>query len=547
MPAQCLVNEGTVIEDFHTASEWSVSSSEAYTPADEFITLSGVGSVRLASKASTTVARMEKIISLDLSALATSIAKLDVHVRHDWPTTSSGGLVKVTVEFSSTTDYSKSFKYTSPHYLHGGWVRLTIAPGDWVNTGSESWSNTMVRMRVGFTCNASNSLITAHFDSFHIGWQTTPAVVVVLCDSYLGQYENALGILADYGVQASLRPNLMKLGTNGGTPTAERGDVSGWTTSHMSAAQLMEMYHAGHEVLIAAKQRDNNDHYTWRNRNDDVAIEDLNIARSELYGYGISPVELASPWGAGTHRIASLAQKLGFAFSFYEAAACEATPVVGSEVHWRGVSTPTSLGDVKGWVDAIEVNGGSLILYFFDIDDDGTYYYWPATSFDALLDYIINAKGIDIMPLSAWYAFASDVPSFKRNSSPANRFILGSLDLNNQLTYFVDNEGVNLGQPQTTWDEVPSYAASANAQVNVSRRGLIPVTLPMRVVGTSASDLRANLAALWNEVDKVSNTLIVGDETYDIVISSRPATIERDPLYVLGHTARFTLQLYRKP
>lgn len=125
---------------------------------------------------------------------------------------------------------------------------------------------------------------------------------------------------------------------------------------------------------------------------------------------------------------------------------------------------------------------------------------------------------------------------------------LGSLNLNNGTSYFVQNEGVNLGQPQTTWDEVMTYSASVNTQVNVhAKKALIPIQIPMMVKGTSVSDLLSKLSALWVEVDKASNTLTWDSESFSIVYSSRPETIERDQLFQLNFTARFTLTLMRTP
>jgi hypothetical protein len=124
---------------------------------------------------------------------------------------------------------------------------------------------------------------------------------------------------------------------------------------------------------------------------------------------------------------------------------------------------------------------------------------------------------------------------------------LGSLNINNGSTYFVLNKGVNLGTNQTTFDEVPNYSGAANAQTNVQRGHLIKMTIPMMVKGTSVSNLLSNLNSLWTEVDKATNTLTWDSESFTIVYSSRPETIERDEFFQLGFQARFTLELMREP
>lgn len=125
---------------------------------------------------------------------------------------------------------------------------------------------------------------------------------------------------------------------------------------------------------------------------------------------------------------------------------------------------------------------------------------------------------------------------------------LGTLNLNDGTNYFVDLEGLDLGQPITTWDEVPSYAGTSNVQVNVTaKKALIPVTIPMRVKGSSYADLNTKLSAIWTEVDKASNSLTFMDDSpaYSIVYSSRPANLART--YVGQFLAEFTLVLMRTP
>lgn len=125
--------------------------------------------------------------------------------------------------------------------------------------------------------------------------------------------------------------------------------------------------------------------------------------------------------------------------------------------------------------------------------------------------------------------------------------ILGAINLNDGDHYFVDNYGFSLGNKQTVWDEVTSYAPGPNVQVNVRRTSLIPVTIPMRVHGTSLNELESKLDALWVEVDAATNTLTAGGDSYDVVYSTRPDTIERDPMFQLGYDAHFTLVMMRKP
>ena len=129
----------------------------------------------------------------------------------------------------------------------------------------------------------------------------------------------------------------------------------------------------------------------------------------------------------------------------------------------------------------------------------------------------------------------------------SNSFILGSIDLNDGVHYFVDPLGVNFGQMQTTWDEEANYASGANVQCNVKRSALVVVTIPMWVQGSSYTDLEYWIEHLWNEVDLPSNSLVHNNKIYTIVYSTRPDTIERDQTFVLSYRAHFTLTLMRQP
>ena len=127
-----------------------------------------------------------------------------------------------------------------------------------------------------------------------------------------------------------------------------------------------------------------------------------------------------------------------------------------------------------------------------------------------------------------------------------------TINLNNQTTHFVGGDGFNLGQPQTTWDEAVNYSGGAAAQVAVQRKHLVPVTIPMWVVGSSVSNLNTLLSTLWTMVDACTTaspgTLQVASETaMNIVYSSRPEDLLRDNRYEMQYRAFFTLVLMREP
>ena len=125
---------------------------------------------------------------------------------------------------------------------------------------------------------------------------------------------------------------------------------------------------------------------------------------------------------------------------------------------------------------------------------------------------------------------------------------LSGINLNDHVNYFVDAAGVDLGEMQTTSTEEINYAGGANVQTQVLRGSLVAVTIPMWVQGSSLSNLKTLLVALWAQVDKPpGNTFVTDLDTYTLAWCSRPSSIPRDVNYILNFRADFTLVLTRQP
>ena len=102
---------------------------------------------------------------------------------------------------------------------------------------------------------------------------------------------------------------------------------------------------------------------------------------------------------------------------------------------------------------------------------------------------------------------------------------LDSLDINDGTKYSV-LEGAYLGGAITTFDEYRGFDGTVNLY-NVSAANLIQMTIPLMVMGTSVSDLRANLAALNATIDGCAaaggKVLAFDGVDYTVVASSHVA------------------------
>lgn len=185
MSVPSVLSEGTVVEDFDLASEWTADST-AYAAADtRFSKTLGKRGCKLALKAtsaSSTVHYWTKTISSDLSSYGGMFEFKFYIPASPLLTTESG--IKVEVGFSSTTDWTKHFSFQSATNVHSGWNYMRIAPEDWVNTGSESWSNTMLRLRIGMKPSWTGNMNVLYADTLTGGVETMPVVVFSFWDNY---------------------------------------------------------------------------------------------------------------------------------------------------------------------------------------------------------------------------------------------------------------------------------------------------------------------------------------------------------------------------
>ena len=97
------------------------------------------------------------------------------------------------------------------------------------------------------------------------------------------------------------------------------------------------------------------------------------------------------------------------------------------------------------------------------------------------------------------------------------------LNINDGTKYSV-MPGANLGAKVTTYNEYIGYDGTAK-QANVMRAALVPMVIPLMVMGTSVSDLRTNVAALNTKIDACGpsspKTLAFDGVNYSIVASSQ--------------------------
>jgi hypothetical protein len=109
----------------------------------------------------------------------------------------------------------------------------------------------------------------------------------------------------------------------------------------------------------------------------------------------------------------------------------------------------------------------------------------------------------------------------------------------------------NPGRAQRTWEEVGSYAATYNQQVNVKASALVEMRLLIRVVGSSVSDLQDKIDAIDTICAKASATMTYDpgsdSRTYTTVYSLPCEYVEDTTYYSTKFTALVEVRPMRRP
>ena len=543
MTAPCVVSEGTLIDVFGTASDWSVIQN-AWTSEQSYDDDSAEKPTFVASPtAGGDPGIYQRTISLDLSSLYTPAMSLLYWSYPMYPT--SGGhkqYATLGISFSSTTDFSKSMSWTMPtsEYIKSGLNRIVIGSGQWTNTGSESWSNTMVRMRVTLDPAAYGYYVGVRGVELRGDYETTPYIALVFDNMMHSVMDNAFPFLDNLDIPATVQIDIPDIQT--GHPY--KPEIADIHTLQDAGWACMERYMP--ETLGTSIPHG----IGFDQMSTGIHQATVDYTREWWFSHGLTSHGLGSAIGMRYNwEIERLYRNNGVRWAVQNGFMNMATPFTFDSRYQIGVrivsiNQSVTLAIAKGWVDECVDYGTSLALSFKELAVSPTGEQWGWQDFQDLVAYI-QAEGVALVTLPQ---LCYNCDGATANTGAANSVILGSIELNDGVNYFVENEGLNLGEKQTNWDEVPSYAATPNAQVNLRRGGLVPVTLPLMVKGSSDGDLDNKLAALWVEVDKTSNTLTLGsNESYTVIYSTRPDTIERDTTYHLSYIARFTLVLMREP
>lgn len=225
-----LIRAGELLESFQTIGEWSRGSAAGSIADDVQHFTEGDQSLRVTFASGTSVF-YDKTINQKVNGHKGMFLKIYVP--------SLTNLGSVALYIASVSNFSKFFSKTiQATALHEGYNYIHIAPSEWSNTGSEAWSNTMVRLRI--RVNATTGTPAVSFCAIHTSQYNRPKVMVTFDDSWDSQYTKAFAYMSPRGLKGTIYAIGSKLRTAGYCTLAQLQEIyaDGWDIGNHGSVNL---------------------------------------------------------------------------------------------------------------------------------------------------------------------------------------------------------------------------------------------------------------------------------------------------------------------
>ena len=378
--ANYLVTSGTLFESFETIGDWTQDSGSAVV--DTSIYDSGAGSLKVTS-ASGTVGRVTKTINQSFANIGSMVFWVYVPDKT--------GILNVQFILSSSTSFASYFSVSKAiGVFHEGWNAINIARSDWTANGGESWSNTMVRLRLAVYADVA-ATPTVYFDSLYTGQYGRPKCVFTFDDGIATPITVGKPIMDAYGFKGTLYVVQNYLGTGG---------------SFATESQIQTAYDAGWDV---GNHTQNHVHLDQQATYTDIYNEMLNnqnYLMSKGWTRNDCHKHFCYPYGGYDSRAVQAANDLGMITSTSTLEKIQGNFLDNRQLLTRrNLGNTNSLATAKGYVDEAIAKGGTVIFQMHKlVANPAAATEWAPTDFQALVDYIASKKEqIDVVPITEWY------------------------------------------------------------------------------------------------------------------------------------------------
>lgn len=399
LPQEYVTKAGIIFEDFENLADWTgVTNGTLSDDYQNFKT--GTKSLKLShTYGAGTYAFATKTISTQFSDKSECL--------HLWVYLDIAA--PILIYLSSTTDFSKYFLYNASITTHQGWNHIAIGREQWSNTGGESWSNTMIRMRIRVQANMSGQTVNASFDSISTDAVGIPKCLVVFDDAKITAYTEGYSYMDVKKIKGTIYTIPKNVGK----------------VDYMSLSQLIEAYNKGWAI--------SNHTYNHVNLTTLATEEDVKKEISQgtdwltVNGFSRSALHLAYPFGGYNDTVLNSVKALNL-----KTARCsvggslgklQATPV--DDVHQLTILNlgyTVTIATAKALLDNA-IQTGSTVIYLAHnlvnttpaVDED-----WAVSDFRTLIDYISQRK-IDSLTIDEWFEGCTN-PRYK--SLPLDRSVV---------------------------------------------------------------------------------------------------------------------------
>lgn len=374
------INAGTLLEGFQTIGDWTRTSAAGSIAEDTTNFTYGDKSLRVTFASGTSVFYDKTINQVVNGGVSSVVLKVFIP--------SLTNLGSVALYIASVSNFSKFFSATiQATSLHEGFNYIAISPSEWSNTGSESWSNTMVRLRIRI--NATTGTPAVSFCELYTGRYSRPKILVTFDDGWDSSYTKGFAYMETKGIK--------------GTSYIIRDKVD--TAGYATTAQLAEMNTAGWDLGTHG-----NTNLTTLGTQ---ALQETEISYNEAYltnnGFTRANKHYAYPNGGYNDNAREALASLGYK---------TARTIIDRTQHnyldekyllkRYGILSTTSVANAKSYIDSAIARGEAILLnYHIIVDADAdTSTKVLTANFNEVMDYIALKKfqqACDVVTISEWY------------------------------------------------------------------------------------------------------------------------------------------------
>lgn len=395
LPQNYTKNEGTIFEDFETFEDFVLYQQTvgygSISP-DTANYKTGTKSLKITADVREGVASYagaDKTISANLSSADVfrlwlyKPAGLIIRMNR-YGTVVAYDIANIDLYFSSTSNFSKYFKYDISYGLTDGWNCVQFSKDDFINSGGESWDNTMIKLRVRVVA-AAGKTANISFDSLTVGVDGLPRICVQFDNGWLSQYTEAFAYMQPRGINGTIYTISNAVGTDGYITLTQMQEMeaAGWTMAN----------HTADHVYLTEKP--------------DLAAVMASIGGCrdwlELNGFTRGARHIAYPAGFYNSTVfeamAQLDMKTGRAANYNR------TNIPTDNYYELNATTSLetdTLDTAKALIDNTIASKGTLMLYFHIIELTPSAGNWSIANFQGLIDYIV-ARKVKCVTIDEWY------------------------------------------------------------------------------------------------------------------------------------------------